>query len=152
METALDQATQRLTAARLGEALERDQQAEKFEVLEQPIVPQRSTKPNRQKLLVLVVGGALAAGLGLAVASEAFDSTIRSQADLARIVTARLIVSIPNVETRRDRFRRRVRAMAWIAAVLALLAAGFVAAYLFAPPLELVLTQARLQFLRMLSR
>ena len=152
LEASLEQATQKLTAARLGEALERDQQAEKFEVLEQPVVPQRSTKPNREKLLMLVIGAAFAAGLGLALASETFDSTIRTEADLGRLVESRLIVPIPHVASRRDRTRRRIRAVAAIAVIIAVVGSGLIAAYYFAPPWDLLWAQARIQFFRVLSR
>jgi hypothetical protein len=152
LEASLEQATQKLTAARLGEALERDQQAEKFEVLEQPVIPQRSSKPNREKLLMLVIGAAFAAGLGLALASETFDSTIRTEADLGRLVESRLIVPIPYVASRRDRTRRRIRAVAAIAVIIAVVGSGLIAAYYFAPPWDLLWAQARMQFLRVLSR
>ena len=43
---ALDEANRKLSAARLGENLERNQQSERLQVIEQPVVPQRPTKPN----------------------------------------------------------------------------------------------------------
>src|SRR6202008_2155724 len=42
----LEAATAKLSAAQLGEALEKNQQAEKLEVLEQPAVPLEPVRPN----------------------------------------------------------------------------------------------------------
>ena len=47
----LEGATQRASQARLGESLERAQFSERLEVLEQAVLPQKPTKPNRPKML-----------------------------------------------------------------------------------------------------
>ena len=49
----LEEANRKLMAARLGESLERDQQSERLQVIEQPPLPQKPIKPNRLKLFVL---------------------------------------------------------------------------------------------------
>ena len=64
----LEGATQRAAQARLGESLERAQFSERLEVLEQAVLPQKPTKPNRPKLLGVASGLALLAGFGAVAA------------------------------------------------------------------------------------
>ena len=47
IEKNLDDATKKLTAARLGESMERNQQSEHLQVIEQPALPQQPIKPKR---------------------------------------------------------------------------------------------------------
>ncbi|MFX8381802.1 hypothetical protein ABTL77_20600, partial [Acinetobacter baumannii] len=72
----------KLLAARLGENLEKDQQSEKLEVIEQPTAPQDPIKPNRPKLLALAIALALGAGVGLTFVLEFSDKAIRRSSDI----------------------------------------------------------------------
>jgi uncharacterized protein involved in exopolysaccharide biosynthesis len=103
----LDDITQKLTIARRGETLERNQQSERLEVIEQPVLPTAPVKGNRLKLLVLVFGVAMASGLGGVVAAEALDRTIRGTADLGRLIDSHLIVGIPYIQTKAEASRNR---------------------------------------------
>lgn len=107
-ETSLDDANRKLSAARLGENLERNQQSERLQVIEQPVVPQRPIKPNRPKLLALGFALAVMAGFGMVFAAESLDKSIHTSHELARFVDSRLIVAIPYIataaETRRGRY------------------------------------------------
>ena len=49
IKVELTTATQRLSAARLGENLERGQHSERLQVLEQPTLPQKPVSPIGQK-------------------------------------------------------------------------------------------------------
>ena len=62
LQKSLETAGQKLSAARLGETLERDQFAERLQVLEQAVMPQKPIKPDRIKILGLVFAGAVMAG------------------------------------------------------------------------------------------
>jgi uncharacterized protein involved in exopolysaccharide biosynthesis len=152
IQKSLDEASQKLAAARMGEALEKDQQGEKLEVIEQPTLPQRPVKPNRVKLLGLVLALAVFAGAGLVVATEALDSTVRSRSDLARLVESHFIVAIPFVETRRDRFWRKVKLVRTISILLIAIVAGALAAYFLLPPLDLLWTDLLVKVPRYLNR
>jgi uncharacterized protein involved in exopolysaccharide biosynthesis len=149
IKSNLEKTAPKLDAARLGESLERGQQAERLEVIEQPTMPQKPIKPNRLKLFGLIVAAALAAGGGLVLLLELFDTTLRRTSDLTRFVDSNLIISIPVIKTlaeRRKRKRRLVTASAFGAIVLAAGIAG--AVYLIQDPqvLDGVRNQIRMTF------
>jgi uncharacterized protein involved in exopolysaccharide biosynthesis len=134
---SLQDTNKKLDAARLGEKLERDQQSERLQVIEQPIAPQKPIKPNRVKMLALSFALALAAGAGAVFAAESLDASIRHSNELLSVANGRLIVSIPYIATRSETFRRksRIAVLAGVAGVVLL--AGVVGALFFGPPIDL---------------
>jgi uncharacterized protein involved in exopolysaccharide biosynthesis len=152
LQERLNEANDKLAQAQMGEALERDQYAERLEVIEQPSRPQRPIRPDRTKWLALVLGLAFAAGGGLVVGTEALDNTIRTRGDLTRLVDSHMIAAIPLVESRRDRLRRKMRLLR-ILGILVLLAGGALAAgYFFLPPPDILWQEAVTRVTRFLSR
>ena len=103
----LDDESKKLTAARLGEAMERNQQSEHLQVIEQPIIPQKPIKPNRPKLFVLSSALATVAGFGVVLLAELLDRSIRGTRDLIGVVDSRLLVAIPFIPTAGELARRK---------------------------------------------
>jgi uncharacterized protein involved in exopolysaccharide biosynthesis len=139
----LDTAAQKLAAARLGETLERDQQSEKLEVIEQPTLPQEPIRPKRPKVAGIAAVLALMLGGGIAVAAELFDKAIRRSSDLYSIVNRELIVSIPYIYTQSELRRRKKKIWSIVLGVLAFLLVATAVAYWFLPPLDLIIAKAR---------
>ena len=148
LQKNLDLATAKLDAARLGESLEKDQQSEKLEVIEQPTTPQEPIKPNRLKVSALGVLLAFMASAGLAFMAEMTDKAIRRTSDIFSVVDSQLIVSVPYIVTKRElRSRKRRIILAVLIGVL-ILAGALVAAYFFLPPLDLIIAKARVGLFR----
>ncbi|MBC9878317.1 sugar transporter [Bradyrhizobium sp. INPA01-394B] len=143
LQKNLETATAKLMAARLGENLEKDQQSEKLEVIEQPTAPQEPIKPHRPKLLALTLALAFAAGAGLTFVLELTDKAIRRSSDLFAIVDNRLIVPVPYIATKAELRRQKRRRIAAVVIVVLLVAALLGGAYFFMPPLDLMLAKAR---------
>ena len=99
LQKNLDAAQTKLATARIGESLERNQQSEKLEIIEQPTAPQDPVRPNRPKVAGLAVLLAAAAGAGLAFVAELADKAIRRSSDIFAVVDSRLVVSIPYITT-----------------------------------------------------
>jgi uncharacterized protein involved in exopolysaccharide biosynthesis len=95
----MELASAKLSAAQAGEHLEKNQQAEKLEVIEAPTVPQKPLRPNRLKIIVTSLQLGLAAGVVLAFFVETIDGRIRSSTDLSRLTDQQLVVSIPYIFT-----------------------------------------------------
>lgn len=144
----LETASAKLSAARLGETLERDQQSEKLEVIDQPTVPREPIRPNRPKLLGIVAVLALMLGASAAVGSELLDRAIRRGSDLIGIVDRELIVSIPFIFTQADALQRKKKLWLVSLSSLVLLTSGLAAAYWLLPPLDLIIAKAQVGLFR----
>jgi uncharacterized protein involved in exopolysaccharide biosynthesis len=127
----------------MGETLEKDQQSEKLEVIEQPTIPQEPIKPNRPKIAGIALFLAFAAGGGLAFLVELADKGIRRSSDIFNVVDSRLVVAIPYITTKAEIRRGRLRKTIMIAAFFAVIIGGGIVAYFVLPPLDLVIAKAR---------
>jgi hypothetical protein len=148
LQKNLDAASAKLSAARLGENLEKDQQSEKLEIIEQPTIPQEPIKPNRLKVLALAFAAALFGGAGLTVLMEILDKGIRRSNDLLSVVDGQLIVSIPYITTATELRARRRRIFVFVGAFALVVIGLLIVAYLFLPPLDLMIAKARVGLFR----
>jgi uncharacterized protein involved in exopolysaccharide biosynthesis len=148
LQKNLEAASAKLAAARLGESLEKDQQSEKLEIIEQPTIPQEPIKPNRPKVAGLAVLLALMAGAGLALVAELADKGIRRSSDIFGVVDSQLVVSIPYITTSSETRRRKRRIILAVLLCITVLVGALVAAYFFLPPLDLMIAKARVGLFR----
>lgn len=148
LQKNLEAASAKLAAARLGENLERDQQSEKLEVIEQPTVPQEPIKPKRPKLAALAVLAAFAVGAGLTLLIELSDKAIRRTSDIFSMVDSKLIVSIPYIITTAETRQKKRRLYVLIGCLAAVIGCVLIGAYLFLPPLDLIIAKARVGLFR----
>ena len=101
------------TQAKINEAqiamnFEEDPNSERFTLLEQPVIADSPSSPNR--LAVLVLSFAIAAALGAAVVAvaERSDQAVRNAQDVVAYLEMPPLVAIPYVENRDD-LKRRAR-------------------------------------------
>jgi protein tyrosine kinase modulator len=144
----LEVASSKLAAARLGETLEKDQQSEKLEVIEQPTAPQDPVRPNRPKIAGMALLLAFAAGGGLTFLLEIADKGIRRTSDLFSVVDSQLVVAIPYITTQAELNWRRRRTLLLIGVGIALATSLVIATYFFMPPLDLMIAKARVGLFR----
>lgn len=103
----LDDANRKLSTARLGESMERGQQGERLQVIEQPSLPQKPVRPQRVKWYGAAFALAGMVGAAFVFAAEMLDGSIRGSRELSRVVDRHLIVTIPYLSTPGEHFRRR---------------------------------------------
>jgi uncharacterized protein involved in exopolysaccharide biosynthesis len=144
VEKSLEAASAKLAAARQGEALEREQQSEKLEVIEQPTLPQEPIRPDRRKIAVLSFLLALIAGGSLAFLIEVTDVSIRRSSEVLGLIDSVLVVSIPYITTNAELRRRKVRSWLIVFGLIAVTVLAIVVAYPFLPPLDLIIAKAQL--------
>mgnify|MGYP002714730496 CR=1 FL=1 len=106
-------AARRLAEAQTGEQLEVNDQAERFQVVEEAPVPSVAVGPNRKKVAVVGGGAGVALAIGLVALLEVLRPVLRSSVQMERQLGIRPVVSIPHVTTKWERRRRRRR---WLAA------------------------------------
>jgi len=148
LQKNLETASNKLAAAQLGENLEKNQQSEKLEIIEQPAAPQEPIKPNRLKVAGLGVILAIVAGAGLALLVEISDKAIRRSSDIFSVVDSQLIVSIPYIITTTELRRRKRRLLLFFGGFVLVAMGTLVAGYLFLPPLDLIIAKARVGLFR----
>ena len=132
----LETTAQKLAAARRGESLERDQFAERLEVLEQAVPPQKPLKPNRPKIIAFAFLAALMAGFAGIMAIESFDKTIRGSKDLLSVANGQLIVAIPYIVTQGELFHKKRRIVLTIGLSMATVLVGLAAVHFLVRPLD----------------
>ncbi|MGF1553669.1 MAG: GumC family protein [Paracoccaceae bacterium] len=107
LERRYEEASRNLAAAETGVTLEVNQQAERFEVIEQAEVPDAPIAPNRKIVAAGGVAGGFAAAFSLIVLAELMNQSVRTVSDLERALNMRPVVTIPYIETESE-VRRRV--------------------------------------------
>ena len=138
LQKSLEEISGKLAAARLGEQLEKDQQAERFQVIEQPITPQEPVRPDRLKIITIGFFLAGLAGLGSVVGLEILNQSIRTSADITKAFNRHPLVVVPYIATREEGRRKIGRTvMALILAVVVGLL-GLLAVHLLYMPLDLL--------------
>jgi uncharacterized protein involved in exopolysaccharide biosynthesis len=147
-EKDLDDASKKLAAARLGETMERNQQSEHLEVIEQPVEPQKPVRPNRIKLLAAVFGLATIFSIGAVFLAEKLDTTIRGSRELVGVFDSRLLVTIPYITTNGEIARRKRRIVLLLTSTAVFLLVGLAAALYIGVTIDLSwFDQSSLKFL-----
>ncbi len=138
-QKSLTEISEKLAQARLGERLEADQQAERLQVLEQPVTPQQPIKPDRKKIMAMgfAISGAIAGGLVFGL--ELLDQSIRSSADLMSKLGRRPLVVIPYINTRNERRKRFLKRFFLFILLLVVAVAVVLGVHLYFMPLEVLI-------------
>jgi uncharacterized protein involved in exopolysaccharide biosynthesis len=138
LQKSLEEISGKLTTARLGEQMEKDQQAERFQVIEQPITPQEPVRPNRAKIMTLGFFLAGLAGAGSVMGLELLNQSIRTSNDIIKALNRHPLVVIPYITTQEEGRRKIGRLV--LAAILALIftVLGLLAVHFFYMPLDLL--------------
>lgn len=125
---SLDETNRKLTAARLGESMERGQEAERLEVIEHPSLPQKPVRPKKVKWFAAAFAVAAMIGAGSLGAAEMLDRRIRGSRELMGIIDGDLIVTVPYVATPGEERRKRRNFILICIALLAVFAGAIAVA------------------------
>ncbi len=122
----------------VSQNLEMDSKAERFNLIEPPLLPERPVSPNRWLILLLSLVLAIVAAVSGVALREAVDGSIRGAVDFERLLGISPLGVIPAILTAADRRRdgrRRVQAIAAVA-VTALVVVAL--AHTFIAPLDAI--------------
>lgn len=127
--------------ARLSENLEEEKKAERFSLIEPPLLPDKPIEPNRGKLVAMGFFLALAGSGGMVMALESLNPRVRGARALAALTGKPPLVAIPYVTTRNELVKRRnpKKLMLAAAALLLMLVAALLAVHFFYKPLDIVM-------------
>ena len=133
-------------SAQISENLEQENKAERFALLEPPLMPEKPVKPNRKKIASLGFFLALAGSGGLVVLLETLNQRVRGVDALASVLGRRVLVAIPYIATQAELARRRK----WIKLVIfsgaVTVTTLLVAVHLLYMPLDLLVFKALARF------
>jgi len=120
--------------AQMARTLETERKAERFTLIEPPLVPQRPVSPNRP----LIFGFGIALALGVAAVLVwllgRVDGTVRSAQDVLKIIGVEPLVTIPHIVTLAETStRKRKRVLASVAGFGVVLVAMVVTHFAVAP-------------------
>ncbi|MBL4666368.1 MAG: hypothetical protein JKY04_03240 [Sneathiella sp.] len=88
--------------AKLAQNLEEEKKAERFLLIEPPIVPTEPVWPDRFKFIAIGAFLSFASGIGAGILMELVDRRIRTAKELETLLKHPPLVSIPYIKTRRD--------------------------------------------------
>ena len=106
---SLEDARNKLAMARLGEGLEKNQQADHMQIIQYPELPGKPVRPKKLQWYAIALALAAAIGAATAFLAETLDGTIRGKKELTRFIEPRLIVTIPYVSKPGEQLRRRAK-------------------------------------------
>ena len=109
----------RLLSAREAQDLEQNQISQKLTLVDPPTVPEEPYKPNRMALLLVGAVLSLGCGVGSGSLGEFMDTSMHTPRDLSALTSRPLLAAIPNIQTHRERRRRRMKVLLTVLGVLA---------------------------------
>ena len=124
--------------AELAEALESERKAERFTLIEPPVVPDEPIEPDRRMLLTLGLVGAVGAGVGHLVLREFLDKGLYGASTVQAITGAPPMAIIPRIGTAEERRRQVRRRLLLAGGVIVGLLVGIIGVHLFVKPLDLI--------------
>jgi len=95
--------------AQINLSIESEQKGVRFAVYKNPGLASKPVRPNRPVIIIAALVVAVAMSIGLAVATEIFDTTMRGRLDVQSIWEAAPIAVIPYVHNPADRVAQSLR-------------------------------------------
>jgi polysaccharide chain length determinant protein (PEP-CTERM system associated) len=130
-----DDLKKRQEMAQTTQSLEKQGYGEQLEVLDPATLPQTPAQPNRYEIAAAGIGIGLMAGLALAGAKEAKDTSLKNLKDVRAYTNLPVLSSIPLLENGLlVRRKRRLFWLAWSSAVMVGVAAMAAAMYYYYTP------------------
>ncbi|MGZ7456578.1 GumC family protein [Pseudomonas sp. Ma2-10] len=129
-------------SAKISESLEQENKAERFVLLESPLMPEKPVRPNRKKVVAM---GFLLAPVGagaLVMLIEMLSQRVRGAQALASVLGRRVLVSIPYIHTKAELARRRKWRTLLIVCGVVIIAIFLVLLHFLYMPLDLLMFKA----------
>lgn len=138
IENQYNRAEDRLSKAQVGDRIETRSRGQRLSVIEQPSVPSEPTKPNRLKIAGAGTVFGFLVGFGLIFLIEMLNTTARRPEDIISKLGVTPLTTIPYIETRGERFRRRFLKLLVVLAILVGIPAAVYAVHTYYMPLDLL--------------
>ena len=124
--------------AQLAETLESERKAERFNLIEPPLLPEKPIKPNRIAILILGFIFSVGAAMGAVVLRDIADKSVRGAKGINLALELEPLVTIPYIVTISEARRAKVKAVLVGASVIALVGAISVSIHMLYMPLDVL--------------
>ena len=128
----------RLLAAREAKGLEQSQLAERFTLIDPPIVPEKPIRPNRMALVLVGFVLSLGIGAGVGTVLEFMDRSIRRSEELSALAGYPVLAIVPYWETGREARSKVRRKWSMVLIVFSAMIFTVVAVHIFFMPLDII--------------
>ncbi|WP_460139566.1 GumC family protein [Pseudomonas sp. S2_E01] len=129
-------------SAKISESLEQENKAERFVLLESPLMPERPIKPNRKKVVAMGLVLAPVGAGALVMLLELINPRVRGTEALASVLGKRVLVSIPYIHTRAELARRKQWRVRLVIIGLVIFTIFLVLVHFLYMPLDLLMIKA----------
>ena len=146
LQAKYDDLTKKSMDANVAHGLEKGQLGERFSVVDAARLPEKPVSPNIPALLLIGLLLGCGSGVGLAALLETSDQSVRSCEALAKATSFPVLAGIPEIVTRRDRNRRKVRRNLAAAGLVLALMLGALAFNFFVMDLDVLWARALRRF------
>ncbi|WP_223506755.1 GumC family protein [Pseudomonas sp. GL-RE-29] len=133
-------------SAKISESLEQENKAERFVLLEAPLMPEKPVRPNRKKVVALGFVLAPVGAGALVMLLEMLNQRVRGVEALSSVVGRRVLVAIPYIPTKAEMALRKKWRKLMILCGVAIVVALLVLLHFFYMPLDLLLFKALARF------
>lgn len=134
-------ATDRLAKASTAERITSLSKGERIAIIDSATVPDRPTKPNRLKIVVVGLVGGIAIGIGIIVLLELVNSAVQRPVDLVQKLGIIPIGTIPYIRTPGEKLQRRIAIGGLLAVVVLGLPTLLFLLDTYYQPLDLILAR-----------
>lgn len=117
--------------SQLSENMEKKNEGEQFQVIDQANLPQQPVTPDRLRILIVGLVLAVTAGFGLAFLRENLDTSFKGVEDLRVLTDLPILASLPLIGTRGSVLEHRRSQRMLAVASLVIFAIGTVSIHLF---------------------
>jgi len=107
--------------AQMAHGLEKEQKGERFTLIDPARLPEKPFKPNRLAIILIGLVLGIGAGIGTASLMEFSDDSVRSAASLSQMTSFPVLAVIPQIITKKDQAKTRVKQIAVATAICAAL-------------------------------
>lgn len=141
IQAQYNQAVANRARAETGDTIEAMAKGQRISVIEQAVVPDEPSRPNRILIGAGGVGGGLALGVALALLLEVMNKAVRRPADLTAALGVTPFATLPYLRSPRQIRRRRLTLLLIFALVLIAIPALLFAVDRLVMPLDLLLNR-----------
>lgn len=99
--------------AESAHTLEKHQKGSQFKIIDPAHLPETPFKPDFRKIMLLAAGLSLGIGAGLAYGIELLDTSFKDPGELETYLGVPVVCAIPNVSTKKELARQRLKNIAW---------------------------------------